>query len=49
MKQFIFLFVAIATISLSSKLFQKKVMKLESIKILVGEIDYKLGRIEFFK
>lgn len=24
-------------------------MKLESIKILVGEIDYKLGRIEFFK
>lgn len=24
-------------------------MKLESIKILVNEIDYKLGRIEFFK
>ena len=24
-------------------------MKLESIKILVSEIDYKLGRIEFFK
>jgi len=24
-------------------------MKLESIKILVGEIDYKLGRIDFFK
>lgn len=24
-------------------------MKLESIKILIGEIDYKLGRIEFFK
>ena len=24
-------------------------MKLESIKILVGEIDYKLGRIESFK
>ena len=24
-------------------------MKLESIKILMGEIDYKLGRIEFFK
>jgi len=24
-------------------------MELESIKILVGEIDYKLGRIEFFK
>lgn len=24
-------------------------MKLESIKILAGEIDYKLGRIEFFK
>ena len=29
--------------------FRKQVMKLESIKILVGEIDYKLGRIEFFK
>ena len=24
-------------------------MKLESIKILIGEVDYKLGRIEFFK
>lgn len=24
-------------------------MKLESIKILVNEIDYKLGRIDFFK
>jgi len=24
-------------------------MKLESIKILVAEIDYKLGRIEYFK
>ena len=24
-------------------------MKLESIKILIGEIDYKLGRIDFFK
>lgn len=24
-------------------------MKPESIKILIGEIDYKLGRIEFFK
>ena len=24
-------------------------MKLESIKILVSEIDYRLGRIEFFK
>ena len=24
-------------------------MKLESIKILVGEIDYKLGRIDHFK
>ena len=24
-------------------------MKLESIKILISEIDYKLGRIEFFK
>ena len=24
-------------------------MQLESIKILIGEIDYKLGRIEFFK
>ena len=24
-------------------------MKLESIKILIDEIDYKLGRIEFFK
>ena len=24
-------------------------MKLESIKILVSEIDYKLGRIDFFK
>ncbi|MDH5463050.1 MAG: hypothetical protein OEY17_00550 [Nitrosopumilus sp.] len=24
-------------------------MKPESIKILTGEIDYKLGRIEFFK
>lgn len=24
-------------------------MKLESIKILVSEIDYKIGRIEFFK
>ena len=24
-------------------------MKLESINILVSEIDYKLGRIEFFK
>jgi len=24
-------------------------MKLESVKILVSEIDYKLGRIEFFK
>jgi len=27
----------------------KKSMKLESIKILVSEIDYKLGRIDFFK
>jgi len=24
-------------------------MKVESIKILTGEIDYKLGRIEYFK
>ncbi len=24
-------------------------MKPESVKILIGEIDYKLGRIEFFK
>jgi len=24
-------------------------MKLESIKILIDEIDYKLGRIDFFK
>jgi hypothetical protein len=24
-------------------------MKLESIKILTGEIDYKLGRIDYFK
>jgi len=24
-------------------------MKLESIRILIGEIDYKLGRIDFFK
>jgi len=24
-------------------------MKSESVKILIGEIDYKLGRIDFFK
>jgi len=27
----------------------EKIMKLESIDILKSEIDYKLGRIEFFK
>ena len=27
----------------------KKVMKLESIKILISEINYKLSRIDFFK
>jgi len=27
----------------------KKILKLESIKILVSEIDYKIGRIDFFK